>query len=139
MYKLLCYVHWLHVSITVLYFFHYFQAMLAPINTKKFCYTFFHVYYFIFSGNKYRWNALFVFIFVAYNKTECENRTPEHISLRHLPTPVYKVYSLLDFTILLLKSIRYYESLFNYFLNKHNQKLTSIMANQRWQQGFHKN
>ena len=139
MYKLLCYVRWLHVSITVLYSFSYFQAKLAPINTKKFCYSFFQVYYFIFCCNKYRRNALFVFIFVVYNKAECENRTPEHISLQHLPTPVYKVYSLLDFTILLLKSIRYYESLFNYFLNKHNQKLTSIMANQRWQQGFHKN
>ena len=23
-------------------------------------------------------------------------------------------------------------------INKHNQKLTSIMENQRWQQGFHK-
>ena len=58
------------------------------------------------------------------------------VSLRHLPTPVSKVYSLLDFTNLLLKSIGNYDSLFNYFtsdkthhyeseqLNVHNRRHT---------------
>ena len=70
------------------------------------------------------------------------------VSLRHLPTPVSKVYSLLDFTNLLLKSTGNYDSLFNYFtsdkthhyeseqLNVHNRthKVSVIVINKQTNQ-----
>ena len=70
-----------YVSITVLYSFSYFQAMLVAIDTTKFCYSLFPRRLFHLSCNTYWWlmKRLICFYLCMPILKQCKNRTPEHI------------------------------------------------------------
>ena len=66
-----------YVSITVVYSYGYYQAMLIPIDATKFCYSL--VDYFILLVTNTDQTPYLFLPLCAYTKTERNNRTPEHI------------------------------------------------------------
>ena len=70
-----------YVSITVLYSFSYFQAMLVPIDTTKFCYSLFPRRLFHLSCNTYWWLMKRLICFYLCMPILKQNAKTEHLSI----------------------------------------------------------